>query len=68
MSHPSDPTLPIVPLPVTAIEGGKPTKPRSNQSPDIRRWQIEEFLRHNRSVVPPLTPVGSLAVFKALRG
>jgi integrase/recombinase XerD len=45
MSHPSDPVLPIVPLPVTAIEGGKPTKARSNESPDIRHWQIEEFLR-----------------------
>ena len=45
MSLPSDPTLPIVPLPITAIEGRKPTKSRSNQSPDIRHWQIEEFLR-----------------------
>lgn len=45
MSLPTDPTLPIAPLPVTAINGGRTTKSRSNDSPDIRHWQIEEFLR-----------------------
>ena len=45
MSLPSDSTLPIVSLPVSAIDGGKAIKARSINSPDLRHWQIEEFLR-----------------------
>ncbi|MGI0486419.1 tyrosine-type recombinase/integrase [Pantanalinema rosaneae CENA516] len=39
---PSDPVLPIVIVP---IEGGKQEEPRQPEPPDLRHWQIEEFLR-----------------------
>lgn len=45
MSHPTDPVLPIVILPLTAIEGGKETDAHKAELPDVRHWQIEEFLR-----------------------
>ncbi len=38
----SDPILPIVIMP---IEGGKVEEPRRQEPPDLRHWQIEEFLR-----------------------
>jgi integrase/recombinase XerD len=41
-SSPSDPVLPIVIMP---IEGGKQEEPRPPEPPDLRHWQIEEFLR-----------------------
>lgn len=41
-SSPSDPVLPIVIVP---LQGGKEEKPRRVESPDLRHWQIEEFLR-----------------------
>jgi integrase/recombinase XerD len=41
-SSPSDPVLPIVIVP---IEGGKQEEPRQPEPPDLRHWQIEEFLR-----------------------
>lgn len=41
-SSPSDPVLPIVIVP---IDGGKQKEPRQPEPPDLRHWQIEEFLR-----------------------
>lgn len=41
-SLPSDPVLPIVIVPLT---GGKEPEPRRKEPPDLRHWQIEEFLR-----------------------
>jgi integrase/recombinase XerD len=41
-SSPADSVLPIVIVP---IEGGKPEEPRQPGPPDLRDWQIEEFLR-----------------------
>ncbi|HEY9620690.1 MAG TPA: tyrosine-type recombinase/integrase [Crinalium sp.] len=41
-SSPSDPVLPIV---IVSIEGGKQEEPRQLEPPDLRHWQIEEFLR-----------------------
>lgn len=41
-SSPSDPVLPIVIVP---IEGGKQEEPRQPEPPNLRHWQIEEFLR-----------------------
>lgn len=41
-SSPFDPILPIVIVP---IEGGKAKEPRREEPPDVRHWQIEEFLR-----------------------
>lgn len=38
----SDPVLPIVIVP---LQGGKPEEPRQAEPPDLRHWQIEEFLR-----------------------
>ncbi|MEP0873852.1 tyrosine-type recombinase/integrase [Trichocoleus desertorum AS-A10] len=38
----TDPVLPIVILPLT---GGKQPEPRQLEPPDLRHWQIEEFLR-----------------------
>lgn len=43
MSHVPDPALPIVSLSMTAMDSGKTMKARS--TPDLRHWQIEEFLR-----------------------
>ncbi|MBD2121601.1 tyrosine-type recombinase/integrase [Trichocoleus sp. FACHB-262] len=37
-----DPVLPIVIVPLT---GGKQPEPRQLEPPDLRHWQIEEFLR-----------------------
>jgi integrase/recombinase XerD len=39
---PSDPVLPIVIVP---LQGGKVEEPRRVDPPDLRHWQIEEFLR-----------------------
>ena len=39
---PSDPVLPIVIVP---LQGGKVEEPRLTAPPDLRHWQIEEFLR-----------------------
>ena len=39
---PSDPVLPIVIVP---LQGGKVEEPRRAEPPDLRHWQIEEFLR-----------------------
>ncbi len=41
-SSPADPVLPIVIVP---IKGGKPEEPRQPEPPDLRHWQIDEFLR-----------------------
>lgn len=41
-SSPSDPVLPIVIVP---LQGGKVEEPRRAAPPDLRHWQIEEFLR-----------------------
>ncbi|MBD2067186.1 hypothetical protein H6F93_06530 [Leptolyngbya sp. FACHB-671] len=41
-SSPSDPVLPIVIVPV---DGGKQEEPRREEPPDMRHWQVEEFLR-----------------------
>lgn len=41
-ASPSDPVLPIVIVP---IEGGKQEETRQPEPPDLRHWQIEEFLR-----------------------
>jgi integrase/recombinase XerD len=38
----SDSVLPIVIVPLT---GGKAEQPCSKEPPDLRHWQIEEFLR-----------------------
>ena len=43
-SSPADPVLPIVIVP---IEGGKEKEPRREEPPDMRHWQIEEFLRQS---------------------
>ena len=40
MTH--EPVLPIVIVP---LEGGKEKQPRRSEPPDLRHWQIEEFLR-----------------------
>jgi integrase/recombinase XerD len=39
---PPEPVLPIVIVP---LQGGKEEEPRRVESPDLRHWQIEEFLR-----------------------
>ncbi|MBD2465360.1 tyrosine-type recombinase/integrase [Oscillatoria sp. FACHB-1407] len=39
---PADPFLPIVIVP---LQGGKVEEPRRAEPPDLRHWQIEEFLR-----------------------
>jgi integrase/recombinase XerD len=39
---PTDPVLPIIIVP---IEGDKKQEPRRAEPPDLRYWQIEEFLR-----------------------
>lgn len=41
-SSPADPVLPIVIVP---LQGGKVEEPRRVEPPDLRHWQIEEFLR-----------------------
>lgn len=41
-SFPPDSALPIVIVPLT---GGKEKEPRQSEPPDMRHWQIEEFLR-----------------------
>ena len=41
-SSPSDTVLPIVIVP---LQGGKVEEPRRAEPPDLRHWQIEEFLR-----------------------
>lgn len=41
-SSPADPILPIVIVP---LEGGKEPEARRAEPPDVRHWQIEEFLR-----------------------
>lgn len=41
-SSPSDPVLPIVIVP---LHGGKVEEPRRETPPNLRHWQIEEFLR-----------------------
>ena len=50
MSHPTDPVLPIAQrsLPEIVIvprDGGKEKQPRRAEPPNMRHWQIEEFLR-----------------------
>lgn len=42
MSSPIDPVLPIV---IVSLDGGKQEELRQLQPPDLRHWQIEEFLR-----------------------
>ncbi|MBD2019143.1 tyrosine-type recombinase/integrase [Leptolyngbya sp. FACHB-36] len=41
-SSPADSVLPIVIVP---LKGGKPRAPQREELPDLRHWQIEEFLR-----------------------
>jgi integrase/recombinase XerD len=41
-SSPSDPVLPIV---IVSLQGGKGEESRRAKPPDLRHWQIEEFLR-----------------------
>lgn len=43
----SDPVLPIVIVP---LQGGKVEEPRRAEPPDLRHWQIEEFLRQTGKV------------------
>ena len=38
----SEPVLPIV---IVSLEGGKEKQPPRVEPPDLRHWQIEEFLR-----------------------
>jgi integrase/recombinase XerD len=40
-SSPADPILPIVIVP---LEGGKEPEARRAEPPNMRHWQIEEFL------------------------
>ncbi|MBD1853312.1 tyrosine-type recombinase/integrase [Leptolyngbya sp. FACHB-711] len=42
---PDSPTDPVSPLAIVSIEGGKKQEPRRSEPPDLRHWQIEEFLR-----------------------
>ena len=39
---PADSVLPIVIVP---LKRGKPQEPQREELPDLRHWQIEEFLR-----------------------
>ncbi|WP_225913765.1 tyrosine-type recombinase/integrase [Leptolyngbya ohadii] len=38
-------TDPVLPVTIVPIEGGKKQEPRRSEPPDLRHWQIEEFLR-----------------------
>jgi hypothetical protein len=40
-----DPMLSVLPIVIVPFDGGKPPKPQPSHSPDMRHWQIEEFLR-----------------------
>ncbi|HEY9659859.1 MAG TPA: site-specific integrase [Allocoleopsis sp.] len=42
---PDSPTNPVLPIVIVPIEGGKKEEPRRSEPPDMRHWQIEEFLR-----------------------
>ncbi|HEY9657095.1 MAG TPA: hypothetical protein V6C65_01430 [Allocoleopsis sp.] len=49
-SSPSDPVLPFAQrcpreIVIMPIEGGKQEEPRQPEPPDLRHWQIEEFLQ-----------------------
>ncbi len=39
------PTDPVPPIAIVPLEGGKKQEPRRLEPPDLRHWQIEEFLR-----------------------
>lgn len=39
------PTEPVFPIAIVPIEGGKKEEPRRSELPNLRHWQIEEFLR-----------------------
>ncbi len=36
---------PVLPIVIVPLDGGKEPEPCREESPDIRHWQIEEFLR-----------------------
>jgi integrase/recombinase XerD len=36
---------PVLPIVIVPLEGGKELEPRCEEPPDLRHWQIEEFLR-----------------------
>jgi integrase/recombinase XerD len=40
-----EPMPPILPIVIVPLEGGKPPQPKTEKLPDMRHWQIEEFLR-----------------------
>jgi integrase/recombinase XerD len=42
---PSPPTDPILPIVIVPLAGGQEPKARCAEPPDMRHWQIEEFLR-----------------------
>ncbi|HEY9599122.1 MAG TPA: site-specific integrase [Cyanophyceae cyanobacterium] len=42
---PDSPTNPVLPIVIVPLEGGKQEEPRRSEPPDMRHWQIEEFLR-----------------------
>jgi integrase/recombinase XerD len=41
----SSPANPILPIVIVSLEGGKEPEARRAEPPDMRHWQIEEFLR-----------------------
>lgn len=41
----NSPTDPVLPIAIVSIEGSKKQEPRRPEPPDLRHWQIEEFLR-----------------------
>jgi integrase/recombinase XerD len=40
-----EPMPPVLPIVIVPLRGGKPPKPKTEKLPDMRHWQIEEFLR-----------------------
>jgi len=63
---PADSVLPIVILP---LDGGKKEKPRPDEPPDLRHWQIEEFLRQTgKAENTQRTYCGQLQRFAAWSG
>jgi integrase/recombinase XerD len=40
-----EPMPSVLPIVIVPLEGGKPPKPKTEKLPDMRHWQIEEFLR-----------------------
>ncbi|GAB4380102.1 MAG: hypothetical protein Kow00121_35660 [Elainellaceae cyanobacterium] len=73
-SSPTDPVLPFAQrsLPeivIVPLDGGKQEKPRREAPPDMRHWQIEEFLRQTgKAPNTQRTYLGQLQRFAAWCG